>query len=95
MEKGVLVFRAEAIVWTRPAWLEGKAKAGVAVKCAGTGVDRPCRLRGVGYTGQRKMRLGLIGDGLLAMLRSLDVILLALASIGGLRHGRDMISTVF
>lgn len=45
MEKGVLVFRAEAIVWTRPAWLEGKAKAGVAVKCAGTGVDRPCRLR--------------------------------------------------
>lgn len=38
--------------------------------------------------------MGLIGDGLPAILRSLDVILLALASIGGLKHGRDMISTV-
>ena len=49
----------------------GQGKAGVAVKRAGTRVERPCRL------GEKDR------EGLLAMLKSLGVIFLALASMRG------------
>lgn len=41
------------------------------------------------------MRLGLTAEALQAMLRSLDVILLALASTVGFKHDRNMISQEF